>query len=219
MSVNSVGSNVKLMFKSKYMTFTPSQFNVTFKELNYLASQGPQVQSNMPNIPPVTTTLFSKENLVVVYNPLDATLIFQILNTINFHSIYEKEIKPILIRLNLVEQAVSIRSLECTTQIHVEQNPINMINSLVEEKFVQDMTEIVGVDSLKVATIRINTSFPFVDEGLQIIMEPLLTDPEGTIYLHIVFRTQETSKFNEFVNKFGTEMLERMVKEVGKYVK
>lgn len=219
MSVNSVGSNVTLMFKSKYITFTPSQFNTTFKELNYLQSQGPLVPSNIPNTPPVPTTLYSKENLVVIYNPIEALLIFQILNTVDFQPIYEKEVIPILIRLNLVENAVSTRTLECATQIRVENNPMDSINSLVEKKFMDGLTSIFGMEPLKAITLRINTAFPFADEGLQILIEPLVSDPTGTFYMHIVFRTLETSKFNNFVSRFGTNMLEKIVEEISKYVK
>lgn len=218
MSINAVGSNVNLLFKSKYMTFTPSQFNNTFKELNFLPSQGPLVQSNIPNAPPVPTTLFSKDNLVVVYNPVEFLLIFQILNTVDFQGIYNREIIPILARLNLVEDAVSTRSIECTTQIRVKKSPIDMINSLVEKKFMNEMNAIVGMNSLKATTLRIVTAFPFADEGLQILMEPLATDSTGSYYLQIVFRTQETSKFNEFVNRFGTNMLQKIAEEAGKYV-
>jgi hypothetical protein len=200
------------------MTFTPSQFNNTFKELNFLSSQGPLVQSNIPNAPPVPTTLFSKDSLVVVYNPVEFLLIFQILNTVDFQSIYNREIIPILARLNLVEEAVSMRSIECTTQIRVKKSPIEMINSLIEKKFMSEMSSILGMSPLKATTLRIVTSFPFADEGLQILMEPLATDATGSYYLQIIFRTQETSKFDEFINRFGTPMIQKIAEEAGKYV-
>jgi len=213
-NVNQVGSTVSLLFRSKYPTFTPDHFNKAFKDKGYTATQGQAIVSNNPNAKPIPTVYYSKENLVVMFNPVENLLVFQIINTLNINDIYEKDIKPILISLNFVEDSVSMRGLECITQISDNGNTMDTLTKLINQNFVGSIKKTLGLDHLISNSIKLSTSYPFTSEGTQLTIEPLANDPEHSYFFQILFRTEEMSKFNDMVDKFGENLIKEIIEQV-----
>ncbi|MGI0056969.1 MAG: hypothetical protein ACREAK_06295 [Nitrosarchaeum sp.] len=217
MSIQNVGSNVNLLFQSKSLTFTPDQFNKIFQELGFTATQGPANISQNPNALPVKAVFFSKNNLMVFYNPVESLVMFQVINTLNFVEIYEKNIKPILSSLNFVPEIVSMMGLECNTQIISDKSPILSLTSLLKKEFVDGMNTKIGVDNLKAFTIRLIGGEENI-ESINIAIEPLATAKDKVYHFSMIYRTLDNSKFNQFVNRFGEEMIKEIVKEASRYV-
>jgi len=215
--INSVGSSVTLLFQAKYATFTPDQFNRAFRDRNFTLTQGPASISSNPAARQVQTAYFSKDNLIVFYNANENLIIFQIVNTLDFNQLYETEIKRILVDLNFVEEAANMIGLECTTRVRSQKSPNDSLTSLVKNEFLQNVNKIVGLNDLGVFTITLNSTKP-LEESLRITLEPLVTDPTGTYIVALIYRTNQTSKFNEFVTIFGVDMVKSLAMEASKYV-
>lgn len=210
MSVRKIGAQVSLLFQTKFPTFTADQFNKAFNELGYTAIQGNANISNNPGAKPVPTVIFSKGNLSVVYNQNQYLIIFQFLNTVDLDKLYDAEIKPMLIKLNFVEEAINMIGLECNIQISTKTPPQEILSSLIKKEFIDKVNEILGDSKLNTTSLRLSTSFPFGNDGIQVIIEPLGNDPKGSYFVNLVYRTPEMNKFNEFVKIFGTRMLEKL---------
>jgi len=210
MPVRKIGAQVSLLFQTKFPTFTADQFTKAFNELGYSVIQGTANVSGNPAAKPVPTVIFSKGNLSVVYNQTQSMIIFQILNTVDLDELYDAEIKPMLIKLNFVEEAINMIGLECNVQISTQTLPQDILSSLVKKELIDKLNEILGDSKLNTTSLRLSTSFPFVNDGIQVIIEPLGNDPKGSYFVNLVYRTPEMNKFNEFVKLFGTNMLEKL---------
>jgi len=217
MNVSNVGSHVTLLFQSKYQTFTPAQFVKTFQEQGFVATKGNANISSNPLAPAVPTNIFSKDNLIVLFNPSENLIIFQIINTVDFNDIYEKEIQKILISLNFDPSSVGMLGLDAVTQVHDVKSPIDSLTSLTNKKFIDGLNQIEIGEKMKVTSLRF-TSRDSDKESIGVTLEPLQTDPTGSYHMIMVYRTKENDKFNEFIKLFGTNMVEKIIKEVEKNV-
>lgn len=215
MSIQHVGSNVNILFQSKSLTFTPDQFNKVFREQGFTATQGVAPISQNPNAKPVPTVYFSKDNLIVLFNPVEYLVIFQIINTLNFSQLYDKEIKPILTSLNFVPEIVNMMGLECNTKITSTKSPRASLTSLLKKEFRAEISKKLGINNLSVFTIRL-IGGDDKTENITLIIEPLLTDPEGIYHVSLSYRTLDNSKFNEFVSKFGEQLIRDIIEEANK---
>ncbi|MFI5405340.1 MAG: hypothetical protein ACHQ1D_02375 [Nitrososphaerales archaeon] len=205
-SYGAVGSYVQLTFQTKFPTFTPDQFMASLKDKNYSMTQG---TANLPSGQMITTQIFSKQNLSVFISPSTNQIFFQILNTINPQEIIEKEIKNILVYLNIVEEVLLSVMFTFNTSVPSKGDPHSNLTSLLDQKFRKHCKDILQ-NSLGVTSLRLASSFPIEKDGLQLIVEPLGTDPKHRYYLNLTYVTDKMHKFNDFIDKFG----ERMVLEL-----
>lgn len=214
MKVSTVGSHVTLLFHSKYQTFTPAQLIATFQDQGFLQTKGNANISANPLAPPVPTTIFSKDNLVILFNQNENLIMFQIINTLDFNELYEKEIQKILISLNYNPSSVSLMGIDVLTQIHEVNSPIETLTSLVNKEFVNGLK--INEDSImKVSSIKLTNDSE--KESLSLDLQPLQTDPNGSYVLAISYKTNENDKFNEFIKEFGEDMISKIIDEAQKY--
>lgn len=216
MGIQHVGSNVNLLFQSKSMTFTPDQFNKVFRERGFSATQGIAPISQNPNAKPIPTVYFSKDNLIVLYNPVEFLVLFQIINTLDFSQLYDNEIKPILTSLNFVPEIVSMMGLECNTKITSIKSPRKSLTSLLKQEFRDHLAEILGISNLNIFTLRLIGGDDKI-ENINVAIEPLATDLDKIYHVSFSYRTVDNSKFNEFVSRFGEDMIKNIIEETDKY--
>lgn len=217
MSISHVGSNINLLFQSRSVTFTPDQFNRVFQEKGFTATPGVANVSLNPNAPPVQTVYFSKNNLLVLYNPSEYLVMFQIINTLNFSELYQNEIIPILKSLNFVPEIINVMGVECNTKITMGISPVQSLTSLLKKELLDGISNALGIKNLSVFTIRLVGGIEQI-ENMTIAIEPLVTDPQRAFHFSLTYRTVDSSKFNDFVNRFGEGMILQIMKESGKYV-
>lgn len=219
MNVSKIGSHVTLLFQTKYPTFTPAQFVKTFQELGFTQTKGVANVSANPNAAPVQTNIFSKDNFVVLLNPAENLILFQIINTLDFNEIFDDIVQKILVQLNFSPSVVAILGLDCITQIHEVKSPSDSLTSLVNSKFVVGLTSSVIGNQCDVTSLRFTTRGSDVsDENLSVTLEPLQSNPTDSYHMTIFYRSKENDKFNEFVKNFGSKMIENIVGEVEKNV-
>jgi hypothetical protein len=210
---NPVGSQVQLIFQTRFPTFTADQFTRALKDKAYVVTQG---QVNLPqNAGAITTNIFSKGNMNVFIFPPANQIFFQLLNTINPHDAIDDEIKPILVSLNIVEDAISSIILTCTTAVSAtSEEPQKALTGIIKEDFLKRIDTIVN-KNMGAVSIRLATSFPLEKEGgLQVVIEPLGTNPKKSYYVNLAYITANMREFNEFISIFNDKMILDIIESV-----
>ncbi len=219
MHVSNIGSHVTLLFQTKYQTFTPAQFVKTFQELGFIQTKGLANISSNPVAPAIQTNIFSKDNLVVLLNPSENLIMFQIINTLDFNSIFDGVIQKILVALNFNPSSVNMLGLDCIAQVHEVKPPRNSLTSLVNSNFIKGLESSVIDSKFEITSLRITTLGDGVsDESMSVTLEPLYSDSTGSYHIVVIYRSKQNDKFDEFVKNFGSKMLEKIVSEVEKNV-
>ena len=65
---------------------------------------------------------------------------------------------------------------------------------------------------MKISSIRLG-NVNSENETIAINLEPLPTDPSGSYFVGINYRTKESDKFDEFIKEFGESMIEKIIRE------
>jgi hypothetical protein len=208
----SIGSNIQIVFQTKFPTFTPDQFGKALKDKKYMVVQSQISDPQNPQAPPIAIQVFSKDNVNVFLVQNRNEIVFQVLNTVNLEKIYP-EISRILISLNVLSDIILGIRFNFTTKSKAKTPPRDNLTSLVKKEFLEGITKSLG-KKLEVFTIRLATEFPLGQEGMQVVLEPLATSPKDEYYLNIAYQTKDLNGFNRFVRKFGEEMIQKIITEV-----
>jgi len=221
MSTPAIGTQIQLVFRTQFLTFTAELFSKALKEKNYLEVRGQIPNPRSPQAPPIPIQTFSKGNVNVFLLPTQAqspAVVFEILNTINLESMYKEEVKAILFALNIFPDIVSDASFNCATRTKAQTKPLDRLTSMVDQTFLNRISKNFA-KKLKVFSIRLVSAFPLEREGsFQVTVEPLATTPETEYYLNIAYRTTKMDEFDKFINDFGSDMIQRIMEETKKNV-
>lgn len=222
MSALAIGTQVQLVFRTQFLTFTAELFNKVLKEKKYLEVRGQLPNPQIPQGPPISIQTFSKGDVTVLLPPIQPpqpnAIVFQILNTLNLESMYKEEVKTILVALNVFPDIVSDATLSCTTRVKAKTKPLDRLTSVVNQTFLGRISKNFTAE-LKAYSIRLATTFPLKEEGgVQVIVEPLATNPEKEYYLNISYRTAKMNEFDRFISEFGSDMIQRIIEETEKNV-
>jgi hypothetical protein len=217
MSALAIGTQVELVFRSQFVTFTAEQFDRALKSKNYIEVRQ---QTSDPQGRPISLQAFSKGDTTVFLPPVSAPapVVFRIINTVNLELRY-KEVKEMLISMNMYPNIVSSASFTCTTKTKASTSkPLDRLTSIVDRKFVTRISKNLEAP-VKVSTIKLTTSFPMKQEGgCEILIEPLMTNPEEEYYLSIVYTTHKMEDFDKFISQFGSDLIQKIIEEETKNV-
>jgi len=222
MSTPAIGTQVQLVFRTQFLTFTAELFNKALKEKNYLEVRGQLPNPQNPQAPPIPIQTFSKGN-ITVFLPLTQAgspnaVVFEILNNINLEPMYKEEVKAILVALNIFPDIVSDATFNCTTRTKAKTKPLDRLTSMIDQTFLERLSESFA-KKLRVCSIRLATTLPLEREGgFQVVVEPLATNPEKEYYLNIAYRTTKMDEFDKFISEFGSDMIQRIMEETKKNV-
>lgn len=207
-----IGTQVLLVFQTKFPTFTHDQFSNALKERKFSVApaQIPNLQD--PKLGFRSVHLFSKGNVSIFLDLSQHRINFQILNMVDLSEIYE-DIKSILLALNVTSNIVSNIVFNCTTSIRTDVKPQEKLTTLVDSKLLKTITDGLGV-GFDVISIRLATEFPLGREGSQIIIEPLGSFPDDHYYLNFLYQTTDMNKFNEFISDFGKDTIQMILNAV-----
>jgi len=216
MSTLAIGTQVQLVFQTQFLTFTADLFSKALKEREYLEVRGQMPNPQNPQAPiPIQT--FSKGDITVFLPPTQPpnpnAIIFQVLNTVNLGTIYNKEVKEILLRINIYPEIVSDAIFNCITKMEAKAKPLDRLTSMVDRTFIERISNNLGT-KMKVSSIRFTTTFPPERVGgFQVVVEPLVSNPEKNYYLNISFKTTRMNEFDKFISEFGSDMIHRIMEE------
>lgn len=214
-STSAIGSQVRILYQTNFPTFTPDQVNKILTEKDYISGQSQITNPQDPQIPPRIVPMFSKDNVSIFINQPVNQIGFLILNTIDLKTVYS-EISTILSSLNIIPEVTSNINFVCITRSKVRHKPQEQMTSLLKKEFLEELSTDFG-EKLEVTSIRLSTSFP-PDKGLEIIIEPLLPNPEDHYFININYQTTEWEKFNTFIGRFGEAIIQGIIDEVEKIV-
>jgi hypothetical protein len=211
MSNFAIGTQVELVFRTQFVTFTPEQFIRAVKERNYI-----EVRQQLldPNGQPITLQTFSKGVTTVFLPPGSppSPIVFRIINTVNLETVY-KEVSEMLMAMNIYPDIASSASFSCTTRVKGQTHPIERLTSLADKSFVQRMSKKLGVP-MKVSSVTFCSSFPLKQEGgYDVTLEPLMTNADEEYFLRIHFLTHKMDEFNKFISEFGSDMIQKIIGE------
>jgi len=206
--VPDIGSTCVISFQTKYPTFSPADFDNVMNELGFKRNVSPTTQQGA--VPQIS---YSKENMVVAGNLQTYTLNFQCFNTINISNVYD-EIKQALAKLKIAPNSVHLMGLRCTTMAHDVGNPEENIGSIMTKDAKEKISKSIGFDPSLFSFVLVNKN-PEI-EDLQIRIEPLLSNPKGSYFIEINYRTSSHSEFDSFIGKFGSDMISNIAKAVDK---
>lgn len=208
-----IGSQIELVFQTTFSTFTPDQLMKSLKERDYTVTQGTATDRRNPNAPPIIIPAFSKDNISVLFNPAQTQLVFQILNTVDISKILKEVIQPILISLKIIESVIASISFSCTTSVPSVGEPQKNMTNLFKMEFLNSIKNMMEAE-LKPSSIRLTTEIQPGNDLLQVLLEPLSTNPHDQYFLNISFKTMKEKNFNNFIGRFGSKMIEEIIKEV-----
>lgn len=216
MSTLAIGTQVQLIFRTQFLTFTSDQFSkaLTDKEYREARDQIPNPQNPQA---PILIQTFSKGDVTVFLPPTPSPnpnpIVFQILNTVNLEPKY-KEAWEILHALNIFPEIVSDASFSCTTRIRAKTKPLDRLTSLVNQAFLDRVSKNFST-KLNVASIRLSSVFPLQQRegGCIVIIEPLASNPESFYFLNISYKTTKMDEFDRFISEFGSDMVQRIIEE------
>lgn len=221
MSSLAIGSQVQLVFRTQFLTFTADQFSKALKGNGYLEMRGQIANPQGPQAPPILIQSFSKGDVNVLLPPVQPPnlpiIVFQILNTVNLEPKY-KEVKKILLALNIYPEIISDASFKCTTRRKAKASPLGSLTSMVDKTYIDNISKNFNT-KLKVSSLRFVNSFPLKKGGgCQVIIEPLATNAENEYYLEISYITTKMNQFDKFIGEFGSDLTQRIIEETERNV-
>ena len=205
---------VVLTLRTKYRTFTPDQFTAVFYEKGYTNTQVVANVSDNPVAPPVPTVMFSKGDLLILFNDSENLIKFHAVNKTDVNELFEGEIKQVLISLNYRPPAVATMKLEMTAVVSGMGSPKKALTSLLDNQFASKIKKMHSMDDMTAASIKMVQSDTAHTESLTTTLEPLNTDPEKSYFVNIEYVTNDNDKFTNFVRGVGASMIERVVRGV-----
>lgn len=216
MSARSVGSQIQLVFLVKFPTFTPDQFNQALKAKDFLMTPS---QAISPQGQPTQVQIFSKGNLLVFFapnpqNPAQFQIVFQALNTVSLvyaasGGVLLQDIMDILARLNIVEDVVSLITFNCITRAPATIDPMKGLTAGVKPELLEKITKALG-SNLNVTSLRLGTVFP-LQKGIQLVLEPLGSDPTKEFFVNVLFQTSDMKEFDKFIKEFGENVINDII--------
>jgi len=206
--VPDIGSTCVISFQTKYPTFSQADFDSVMTELGFVRNVLPPTQQGA-----ITQINYTKENMVVIGNLQTYTLDFQCFNTINILNAYG-DIKQALAKLKIDPTSIHLMGLRCTTMAHDVGNPEDHLTSLINNDTKENISKSLGFEPSLVSFVLANKNPEL--EDFQIRIEPLLSNPKGSYFMEINYRTSSHSKFDSFIGKFGSDMIGAIAKSVDK---
>lgn len=147
-------------------------------------------------------------------------VIFKALNTVSLSSAMSggvslsQDIRDILLKLNIDEDAVSLAQFTCITRALTKTDPMIGLTAGIKPEFLQAITEALGFasQSLNVTSLRFGTTCPIRDKnGMELVLQPLLSDPNKSFQVIIVYQTDNMAEFGDFIKNFGEDVIKSIV--------
>lgn len=203
---------IVLTIQSKHRTFTPAQFISAFRGREFVETPVTAQVSVNPQAPPIQTTMYSKDDLLVFFNDSENLVRFHILNTLDATK-YRQEVQSILASLNFGQSSTASMMVACTATITGRLSPTQCLTTLINSKAVGALRQMHGHEEIAVTSVRFS-QYSDPDESVIINIEPLLTDPDGSYFVAVEQTTTSLEKFNEFLDKVGSGMIQKIVEGV-----
>ncbi len=106
----------------------------------------------------------------------------------------------------------------CNTSVTTSVEPAVVLTAALRSDLLSGVSKALGEKPLNVGSIVMGTAFPLTGNGIEVRIEPLLSNPHRQYFVAVTLRTDDMSEFDTFIRKFGKEVLEEIIQLVGKNV-
>ena len=219
--ISSKGAHTQIVVETQGLVFTPDNLMSVLRNNDFQIVQGNVSNPLNPSFPPQNTQIYSKDSLMIFLlqtQPLNS-LIFTIMNSFNLKE--EKVggksaiemIKNIMESLSLVDETISAITFHFTTRFGATKKPTEQLTKLLNKEFTSKIKKIPSLSSLKMLSIRLGDVFPIEKEGINIVFEPFLSNPEKMFFIQFTKKVVDRDSLFELIDRFP-KILEELINGV-----
>lgn len=219
--ISSKGAQTQIVVETQGLVFTPDNLMSVLKSNEFQIVLGNVANPLNPAIPPQNTQIYSKDSLMIFLlqtQPLNS-LIFTMMNSFNLREekIGEKSglemIKSIMESLSLVDETISAITFNFTTRFGATKKPMEQLTKLLSKEFTSKIKRIPSLSSLKMLSIRLGDVFPIEKEGVNVVFEPFLSNPEKMFFIQFTKKVMNRDSLFELIDGFP-KILEELINGV-----
>ncbi|MCW6168948.1 MAG: hypothetical protein LVQ96_04085 [Thermoplasmatales archaeon] len=204
------GAQIQIVIETQGLMFTPDNLMNVLKSNEFQIVQGVASNPLNPAFPPQNTQIYSKDSLMIYLlqtQPLNS-LVFTLMNTVDLNS--EKiggkpsseMIRYLMDSLSLVDETVSAITFNFTTRFTATRKPIDQLTKLIQTDFFKKLKKDPLLQTLNVLSIRLGDVFPLERQGFNLVIEPLLSNPEKMFFIQFTKKLINRDSLFELVDKF-----------------
>jgi hypothetical protein len=215
------GAQIQIIIETQGLVFTPDNLINVLKSHEFQIGQGVISNPLIPNNPQINAQIFSKDSLMIYFvqnQPLNS-LIFTILNTVNLkkEQVAGKSsiemIETIMDNLNLVDETINSITFNFTTRFEASKKPIDLLTRILNRNFIKKFKDIDSIKSVNMLSMRIGDAFPLQKNGFNIVLEPLISNPEKMFFMQFIKRINDRTSLFELTDTFPS-LLESIINGV-----
>ncbi len=204
------GAQIQIVVETQGVVFTPDNLLSVLKNNEFQIVQGLVSNPLNSTLPAQNTQIYSKDSLMIyllLTQPLN-TLVFALMNTVDLKNqkIGGKPssdmIRDLMDSLNLVDETISAITFNFTTRFIATKKPIDRLSKLIKLDFLRKMKKDPLLRTLNVLSIRLGDVFPIEKQGFNIVIEPLLSNPEKMFFIQFTKKLINRDSLFEVVNEF-----------------
>jgi hypothetical protein len=204
------GAQIQIVVETQGVVFTPDNLLSVLKNNEFQIVQGLVSNPLNSTLPAQNTQIYSKDSLMIyllLTQPLN-TLVFALMNTVDLKNqkIGGKPssdmIRDLMDSLNLVDETISAITFNFTTRFIATKKPIDRLSKLIKLDFLRKMKKDPLLRTLNVLSIRLGDIFPIEKQGFNIVIEPLLSNPEKMFFIQFTKKLINRDSLFEVVNEF-----------------
>lgn len=122
-------------------------------------------------------------------------------------------IRSVMESLSLVDETISAITFNFTTRFVAIDKPMEQLTKILSKGFRSKIEKVPSLSSLKLLSIRLGDVFPIEKEGINIVFEPFLSNPEKMFFLQFTKKVKNRDSLFELMYKF-LEILYDIIKGV-----
>ena len=204
------GAQIQIVVETQGVVFTPDNLLSVLKNNEFQIVQGLVSNPLNSTLPAQNTQIYSKDSLMIyllLTQPLN-TLVFALMNTVDLKNqkIGGKPssdmIRDLMDSLNLVDETISAITFNFTTRFIATKKPIDRLSKLIKLDFLRKMKKDPLLRTLNVLSIRLGDIFPIEKQGFNIVIEPLLSNPEKMFFIQFTKKLINRDSLFKVVNEF-----------------
>lgn len=201
-----IGSTVIISFQTKYPTFSAADLDKTMTDFGFQRNVPPSNKEGQ-----IQQIFFSKENTTIDVDWQNYILNFRFFNRINIMQVHET-IQKILLRLKIDPNSINVMGLDCRTMAHDIGIPTVNLTSLISDQAKSRIAKVLLTDPTVFSIVFMNNTPE--EEDFQIRIEPLVSNPDESFFIHINYKTKIHKKFDDFIGKFGEDLIKEIALSV-----
>jgi len=201
-STSDVGSTTIISFQTKFPTFSDSDLDSTMTELGYQRNPTKPTSAGQSS-----GYFYTKDNTTVDVDFKRFVLNFRFFNSLNIKKVYD-DVQKTLLTLKIDPKSIALMGLDCKTMAHDIGMPSKQLTSLISNDAKTRIAKTLGFDPAVYSLVFVSKE-P-VDEDLQIRIEPLVSNPTESFFIHVNYKTKSHDKFDSFIGKFGEDTIKEI---------